>query len=192
MVQVTEVMSRPVVVVGSSTSLRAAAVPLAEDGYAGLPVVDDEGRLVGFLTIGDLLRAGEASIQTAGAAMTAPAVAARAESDLDTVGQLLLTRGVRSVPVIDDEGYVIGIVSRGDILRLSLTSDDAIAVAVQKLLDGYTGMRRWIAQVRDGRVRLAGRFDDDPERRIAMALTRMVPGTRDVRIGAPLAEVGAK
>ncbi|MGZ5390886.1 MAG: histidine kinase, partial [Mycobacterium sp.] len=72
------------------------------------------------------------------------------------------------------------------------TSDDAIAVAVQKLLDGYTGMRRWIAQVRDGRVRVAGRFDDDPERRIAMALTRMVPGTRDVRIGAPLAEVGAK
>ncbi|WP_370500388.1 HPP family protein [Mycolicibacterium sp. jd] len=192
MVQVTEVMSRPVVVVGRSTSLRASAVPLAEDGYAGLPVVDDEGRLVGILTIGDLLRAGEASIQTAGAAMTAPAVAARAESDLGAVEQLLLTRGVRSVPVIDDEGCVIGIVSRGDILRLSLISDDAIAVAVQKLLDGYTGMRRWIAQVRDGRVRLAGRFVDDPERRIAIALTRMVPGTREARIGGPLAEAGAE
>lgn len=87
------------------------------------------------------------------------------------------------MPVVDDEGRVAGIVSRGDLLRLSVTSDDAIAVGVQKLLDDYTGKRRWVAQVKAGEVTVAGRFDES-ERRIAVALARMVPGIRDVRIGA--------
>lgn len=184
MLQVTEVMSRPVVTVLTSASLRAAGVPLAADDYAGVPVVDEQGHLCGMLTTGDLLRAHETGMQTAGAAMTAPPVTASPTTDLDTVGQLLLTRGVRSIPVVDEENNVIGIVSRGDILRLSLTSDDAIAVGVQKLLDNYTGARRWTAQVRDGCVTLTGQFDDDAERRIAAALTRTVPGYRKVRIDA--------
>ncbi|ULE31523.1 CBS domain-containing protein [Mycobacterium sp. IDR2000157661] len=183
MLPVTEVMTRPVITVRCAAALRAAAVPLAEDGYAGVPVVDDDGRLAGMLTVGDILRAREAALETAGAAMTAPAVAVELSTDLDTVGRLLLQRGVRSVPVIDDENRVVGIVSRGDILRLNLTSDDAIAVGVQKLLDNYTGRRRWIAQVREGSVTVAGRFDDESERRIATALARMVPGIREVQIG---------
>lgn len=186
MLKVTEVMSSPVVTVRGATSLREAAVPLATLGYAGVPVVDEEGRLLGMLTIGDLLRAHQTGMQTAGAAMTAPCVAAGLASDLDTVGQLLLTRGVRSVPVVDDQGNVVGIVSRGDILRLSLTSDDAIAVGVQKLLDNYTGVRRWHASVRDGSVTLSGQYDDDADRRIATALARTVPGSREVRISDAL------
>lgn len=133
MLPVTEVMTRPVVTVRRTAALRAAAVPLAEDGYVGVPVVDDDGRLAGILTVGDVLRAGETALQT-------------------EVGRLLLQRGVRSVPVVDEEDRVVGIVSRGDILRLNLTSDVAIAVGVQKLLDNYTGTRRWIAQVREVRI----------------------------------------
>lgn len=188
MLQVTEVMSSPVVTVPSATPLRAAGVPLATGGYAGVPVVDEEGRLLGMLTIGDLLRAHETGLQTAGAAMTAPPVTAGLTADLDTVGQLLLARGVRSIPVVDDEHNVVGIVSRGDILRLSLTSDDAIAVGVQKLLDNYTGIPRWTANVRDGCVTLTGQFDDDADRRIAAALTRTVPGYREVRIDSSMAQ----
>ena len=37
--------------------------------------------------------------------------------------------------------------------------------------------------MRQGDVTLAGRFDDDSERRIAVALARTVPGARDVSIG---------
>ncbi|MEO3761272.1 CBS domain-containing protein [Mycobacterium sp. B14F4] len=192
MLPVTDVMTRPVVTVRCAASLRAAAVPLAEDGYAGVPVVGDDGRLAGMLTVGDVLRAREAAVETAGAAMTAPAISVEISTDLDTVGRLLLQRGVRSMPVVDDENRVVGIVSRGDILRLSMTSDDAVAVGVQKLLDNYTGKRRWIAQVREGRVTVAGCFDDDSERRIATALARLVPGIREVRIGASPAERDAE
>lgn len=176
-------MSRPVVSVRCSTPLREAGTVLADYGYAGLPVVDESGRLLGIVTCGDVLRAGPAREATAGTVMTAPAVAVGLYSDLDEIGRLLVRRGIRSVPVVDDEGRVVGIVSRGDLLRLDMTSDDVIAVGAQKLLDDYTGKRRWIAQVRQGEVLVAGYFDGDAERRIAMALTRMVPGVREVRVG---------
>lgn len=183
MVRIGDVMSRPVVSVQSSTSLREAGALLADYGYAGLPVIDDSGVLLGMLTCGDVLRAGPAGQDMAGAVMSTPAVAAELLSGLDDVGRLLQRRGIRSVPVVDDEGRVVGIVSRGDLLRLDLTSDDVIGVGAQKLLDDYTGKRRWIAQVLHGEVRVAGRFDGDAERRIAAALVGMVPGVRDVRIG---------
>lgn len=184
MLRAQDVMTRPVVSVQRSTPLPEAGSLLADYGYAALPVTDGSGILMGVLTSGDVLRADPAHHHTAEAVMSAPAVAAEMFSGLDRVGRMLTRRGVRSVPVVDDDGRVVGIVSRGDLLRLNVTSDDAIAVGVQKLLDDYTGKRRWIAQVQQGEVTVAGRFDDDSERRIAVALARMVPGTREVRIGA--------
>ena len=176
-------MTRPVVTVRHATPLSEAGAILANCGYAAVPVVDDGGLLLGVITAGDVLRANHRGFATAGEAMACPALAAEMFADVHVVGQLLLGQGIRSLPVVDDEGRVIGIISRGDLLRLDLTSDDAIAVGVQKLLDDYTGKRRWVAQVRGGDVTLAGRFDDDPERRIAIALARTVPGAKTVRIG---------
>ncbi|MDY6998215.1 MAG: CBS domain-containing protein [Actinomycetota bacterium] len=175
-------MTRPVVTVRRDTPLTEAGAVLAGYGYAALPVVDADGLLLGVLTAGDVLRGNHRGLATAGDAMACPALVAEMFADVHVVGQLLLGQGIRSLPVVDDEGRVIGIISRGDLLRLDLTSDDAIAVGVQKLLDDYTGKRRWIAQVRGGEVTLAGRFDDDPERRIAMSLARTVPGVTAVHI----------
>jgi CBS domain-containing protein len=181
-----DVMSRPVVTVRSTTPLQQSGMLLADYGFAGLPVVDADGVLLGMLTSGDVLRADRTRQHTAQTVMTAPAIAAEVFTRIEDVGRLLLQRGVRSVPVVDDHGRVIGIVSRGDLLRLNSNSDEAVAVGVQKLLDDYTGKRRWIAVVRDGDVTIAGVFDDDSERRIAAALAQTVPGAGDVRLGAQL------
>lgn len=186
MLTAADVMSRPVVSVHASTPLQEAGSLLADYGYAALPVTDADGVLLGMVTSGDVLRADRTAAHTAATVMTAPAVAAEMFSEIDGVGRLLLQRGIRSVPVVDESGRVIGIVSRGDLLRLNVTSDDAVAVGVQKLLDDYTGKRRWVAQVRGGDVTVAGVFDDDSERDIARALARMVPGANGVRIGAQL------
>lgn len=186
MLHAADVMSRPVVTVQSDTAVQQAGALLADYGFAGLPVVDADGVLLGMVTSGDVLRADRTRQHTAEAVMTAPAIAAEIFTGIDDVGRLLLQRGVRSVPVVDDEGRVIGIVSRGDLLRLNATSDEAVAVGVQKLLDDYTGKRRWIAAVNGGEVTIAGVFDDDSERRIATALAHMVPGASRVRLGAQL------
>jgi CBS domain-containing protein len=176
--RVEDVMQNPVTTVRQSTSVRMATIPLAEHGFAALPVVDDQDRLVGMLTSGDVLRAGEASTETVDAVMTAPAVAATASQDLAEVARQLLQPGLRSLPVVDDDRRVVGLLSRGDVLRVMLRPDDAIAAHVQALLDEYTGKRRWRVAVNEGRVTITGAFSDESERRIAIALANTVPGTR--------------
>lgn len=90
------------------------------------------------------------------------------------------------LPVIDVMTRPVITVRRTASLRSAAVplSDDTVAVGVQKLLDNYTGRRRWFAQVREGSVTMGGRFDDESERRIADALARTIPGIREVRLGA--------
>ena len=94
---------------------------------------------------------------------------------------------MRSLPVLDNEGRVQGMFSRGDALRIMLRPDETITAGAQARLDDYTGLRRWRATARGGTVTITGIFTDASERRIATALARTVPGVCNVTITtAPL------
>ncbi|MGW4210368.1 CBS domain-containing protein [Lentzea sp. NPDC004789] len=53
-----DVMTSPAVVVNPATTVRAASALLGDHGFSALPVVDDEGGLVGIVSGADLLPAG--------------------------------------------------------------------------------------------------------------------------------------
>lgn len=180
--RVSEVMQRPITVLRTSGLARDAAVMLAQLGYGALPVLDQDDRLVGMLTSGDVLRAGEITDATVGEVMSTPAVSVASDQELAEVWKKLLPRGLRSLPVVDAEGRVVGMFSRGDALRIMLKPDEAIASGAQNLLDEYTGKRRWRVTVREGAATIFGRFLDESERRIALALVRTVPGVRTATI----------
>ncbi|MFI6774788.1 HPP family protein [Nocardia sp. NPDC050412] len=175
--RVREVMQRPIIAVRHNNTAREAALMLAELGYAALPVLDQDDRLIGVVTSGDLLRAGELN-DPVSAVMTTPAISVPDNAALAEVMSRLVTHGLRSVPVVDAEGRVIGMFSRGDALRIMLTPDDALTAGAQNLLDQYTGARRWHVTVDEGDATISGRFADESERRITVALTRTVPGIR--------------
>ncbi|WP_454198637.1 CBS domain-containing protein [Nocardia sp. Marseille-Q1738] len=170
-------MQRPIIAVRHNTTAREAALTLTELGYAALPVLDQDDRLVGVLTSGDLLRADNLE-GTVSAVMTTPAVSVPGSAALAEVTSRLVTHGLRSLPVVDFDGRVVGMFSRSDALRIMLTPDDALAADAQNLLDEYAGARRWHVTVEEGDATISGRFADESERRIAIALTRTVPGIR--------------
>jgi CBS domain-containing protein len=121
--------------------------------------------------------------------MTAPAVSVPDTAVLAEVMDRLVTHGLRSLPVVDANGRVVGMFSRGDTLRIMLTPDDALAGEAQHLLDRYVGARRWHVTVDEGHASISGRFADESERRIAVALTHTVPGIRTATIATtPAAE----
>ena len=115
------------------------------------------------------------------------------DQDLGEVIAMLLAHGVRSLPVLDEQGRVQGMFSRGDALRLMLRPDETIAADAQSLLDDYTGARRWHASARDGAITVCGDFADASERRIATALARTVAGVREVTLttASPAPAAGA-
>jgi CBS domain-containing protein len=87
-----------------------------------------------------------------------------------------------ALPVVE-EGLLIGMVSRRDLLRTMVRDDDVIKSKVRGLLDDYAGSRRhWSVEVNAGAVTVRGDFADEAERSIVGALAHTVPGVSDVHL----------
>ncbi|MEV4135245.1 signal transduction protein, partial [Dactylosporangium sp. NPDC049742] len=83
------------------------------------------------------------------------------------------------------EEHVIGIVSRCDVLRTILPTDDSAQREAQRRLDSYAGGRhRWSVAVHDATATVDGSFDNDMELAVATALVRTTQGVNEVRVSA--------
>ena len=81
----------------------------------GAVVVKDYGRLIGILTERDMLKAMAARVHTSDARvrewMTEDPLTATAEMDVEDAAQVMLEHNFRHLPIVDDNGAVIGLVS---------------------------------------------------------------------------------
>ncbi len=112
-IRVRDIMSRYVVSVTEDTPVIEVARILAERRFSGLPVLDDDGSVVGMVSDFDLLaRDG----QTAGAVMSPDVLTIAEDSDIQEARALLIEQRLARLPVYRGR-ELVGIVSRGDILR---------------------------------------------------------------------------
>lgn len=120
---VESVMSRQVVQILEEIPMAEVRTIAARYDYNGFPVVTPHGRLVGMVTKGDLLRVLRASLsdpdvwqEPVSRWMAHGVLALRPTDPIDTAVALMVESGLRSLPVIDDDGTVVGIVSRNDVM----------------------------------------------------------------------------
>lgn len=196
-----DIMSRPVHTVPQTATVESAAALMTVNSVTALPVVDDDtGTLVGMVSESDLLWHRVPADPTAhlrplpdtdlrerpgkvAEVMSPYPLTTWPEADVADVAEMMLDNDVRSIPVLDD-GVVVGIISRRDILRAIVRGDDVLTLEVQHRLDAYAnGRHRWTATVEGGVARIAGEFDDDTEQ-VVTVLTRTVPGIARVQVGA--------
>jgi CBS domain-containing protein len=172
---------------------------------SALPVVDGQGRVIGIVSEADLLRKEEyqdeqdgvhllegrrrriarakAAGHTAGELMSAPVVTVSPEASVPVAAKLLARHGVKRMPVVDEKGRLVGIVSRADLLRLFLRPDEAIR---REIVDEVLLRGLWIdpatvrVRVVEGIVTLAGQLERKSLIPMAVHLTRTVPGVVDV------------
>jgi CBS domain-containing protein len=140
--KIKEIMTRQVISVSPDVSAMEALKLLFKNQMSGLPVIDNEAKLVGMFTEKDILtyilpsyieKVGRfiyeenpkstkkkfQDLQNVSVAqlMRKEVVTSGEETTLCEVARVMLTQKARRVPVIDKSGKVLGIVSRGDILR---------------------------------------------------------------------------
>jgi CBS domain-containing protein len=198
-----DVMTRRVVALDHKATFKDIVKAMRQWKVSALPVVEEGNRVVGVVSEADLLRKQEvrdgepgryappespaglekAGAVTAGELMTAPAVTVRADATLAQAARTMARSRVKRLPVVGDEGTLLGIVSRSDLLKVFLRDDEDIAEEVR----GEIVARLFPAtptpvrvEVHDGVVRLTGRVRDTALVPVAARLVRGVEGVVDV------------
>ena len=143
---VAEVMTPTPMTVKPDTPLKEAIAILAENKISGLPVVDEQEKLVGVISESDLMwqetgiepppyimildsliylenpsryekEIHKALGQTVKDVMTDKLITIKGEEPVKQAARLLNSKKIRRLPVINDQGKVIGIITQGDIIR---------------------------------------------------------------------------
>lgn len=197
-------MTRAVVTVGPDTSAKYAAELMAEHGFAAIPVVDDDDRLVGIVAEVDVLRNRVSTDprlhlrRSTGDAELAPALVVRGvmttsvrqidtSADLADIARLFVDQHLRSVPVIEGN-HLAGIVSRRDLLRALVRADRDIREDLVRLIEGYTGeLDSWQVTVVEGvaavrRIRGVPEVSVATEHQALRSLAHTVAGVVSVSI----------
>jgi CBS domain-containing protein len=213
MLTVADVMTKPVITVRSDTSLKDVARLLIDNGVSGAPVVDDDGRVLGVVSEADFLvkeqgpdeihhrrlarvmgesdetrrQLDKIEARTAGGAMTAPAVTIAPTRAIRAAAALMTSRGVNRLPVVDD-GRLIGIVSRADLLRAYLQTDDELVRAIRQdvlLRILWLDPDAFHVSVINGEASISGRVERRSTAEMIVETVRMVPGIVAVHASLP-------
>ena len=200
--RVQDLMTTNVLTVRTSAPLKDAAALLAEHRISGLPVVDDDRRVLGVLSEGDILfkESGPSerpsmlgrllalpsngvdpklAARTVGEAMSAPAVTIGPRRPVTEAATTMIEEGVNRLPVVDDERRLIGIVTRADLVRAFVRTD---AEVEQEIREDVLRRMMWMepgmvgVEVADGEVRLTGEVETKTDAEILPRLVQRVPG----------------
>ncbi len=109
-----QIMTSEVVTLDPSMLVENAARLMFESSISGMPVVDEEGLLVGVVSEYDVI---SKQGRTVGEIMTHDVITVGEDTDPETVARMITEQRVRRIPVVTG-GKVVGIISRSDLVRL--------------------------------------------------------------------------
>lgn len=184
---VSEIMTRDVVTATPATSFKDAADAMVVHEVSALPVLDDLGRVIGIVSEADLVsraaKPGRAGPRTVGDVMTTRPFTIGPAEPVVHAARLLHAGRLKHLPVIDEVGVLVGVVSRHDVLGAFARPDAAIADELGAALADPTRTperHRVRATVRAGVVRLTGEVETEDDRPVVTAAAWHVPGVVDV------------
>ncbi|MFP1624709.1 CBS domain-containing protein [Streptomyces sp. 5K101] len=199
-----DLMTTAVVSVRPDTGFKDIVQHLAEHDITAVPVVDDQARPVGVVSEADLLRKRESQADpgghlaaahllpeesakahalTAEGLMSSPAVTARPQWSVVEAARAMARHHVKRLPVVDDAGHLVGIVSRGDLLHVFLRRDPTIREEIMtEVLTRTLGLDPGTVtvQVAEGRVTLTGTVPQSGLIPVVVRLSESVDGVVDV------------
>lgn len=204
--RVGDVMTREVVAVHKHAQYKDIVAVMRRRHVSALPVVDDHDRVVGVVSEGDLLlkeayadrpsgsprlllrhpERAKAAALTAAGLMTSPAVTVMPEATAATAAQVMLGEKVKRLPVVDDTGRLVGIVSRADVLGAYDRPDKQIRDEIlTEVIEGkfFLDSSAFEVKVTSGIVTIAGQMEDLSAAENLLDAIWDVAGVIDIRDG---------
>ncbi|WP_431323777.1 CBS domain-containing protein [Rhizobium sp. YTU87027] len=212
--QAKDIMTTNVVSISPAVGVRHAVAVMIQNNISGLPVVDDESRVCGMLTEGDLLlrreiRLAPRAVRSAeliseidleryicshgwsvADVMSQDVIVARPDSEVSDIAESLQAHRIKRLPIVED-GRLVGIVSRRDILRIIVETpsvtlpreDESIRLAIRTRLRADLGLtpQKIQVSVANGQVTVDGQVESDLKRKAIKVLVESlgIGGYRD-------------
>jgi len=200
------VMTTDVVRAEYGTPFKEVARLLGDHRISGLPVVDEDDKVIGVISETDLMvrqaetpdpfeprkhrrlagltREGrrlavQARARTAGHLMTEPPVTVHADNTIVEAARTMAQHHIERLPVLDEAQRLVGIVTRRDLLQVFLRPDAEIRTDV---VEEVLVRALWVAplsidvSVVEGVVTLTGHMERKSETEIAVSMTRQIDG----------------
>ena len=206
-VRVRDVMTHLVVMLYPTDSVHEAAQRLARNHISGAPVVED-GKVVGIVSESDLIHAvmppvtidRGASVldflsvigrarpsarehgKTVAEVMSPVVIQISPQASIWNAASVMERRGVKRLPVVDEEQYLLGIVSRADLVRAMAKDDAEIAADVIEAIRvlGEETIEDLEVEVAEGVTTITGVADRRSTRNLAAKLAGRTPGVVEV------------
>ena len=200
-----ELMTVDVITVGPNSALKEAARRMIEAGVSGLPVTNASGALIGVISEADLVKT-EADRRTTkrarplrwftssksipesepriGDAMTRDVITLGPDSDHAEAARVMTKAGIKRIPIIGENGDLLGLVSRSDILRVFARPDVEI---IDEIVDDVMKEVLWIDAGRaevvceEGNVVLTGQLETRSDAELLVRLARRLDGVVSVQ-----------
>lgn len=195
--RVLDIMTMDVLTARPDESLKDAARTMVRAGVSGLPVVDSSGTLVGIITEADFLeREADRSrrrllnamldecdsvveAETVGEVMSTDPVVIFPEATVTEAARMMAHHHVKRLPVVDESGKLVGIISRADVVAVFTRPDDVIEDEIREDI-----IRRVLllepdaldVQVKDGIVHISGTVPTATDARLLDELVRRIDG----------------
>jgi len=197
--KVADVMTTDVVTVRATASFKEVARLLGERRVSAVPVVDDDGRVVGVVSEADLLAKAQyprgldarpfegrrrRALRAKAAGSTARELASRpvvvtSEATVVEAVRLAARHQVKRLPVVGAGGELVGIVSRADLLKVFLRSDEEIRAEIATEIVGdhlWVDPETLAIEVTGGVVTLEGELEQRTDVATVVRLARAVDG----------------
>ena len=202
---VKDVMTSRVVAVRKNAPFKDIAALLTRYRVSAFPVLDDDGKVIGVVSEADLLckealiaamgglsaRPGpyhddfaRAAAVTAADLMTTPPVTITLGEPVAGASRLMYNARVKRLPVVSEDGHLVGIISRADVLSVYSRPDDEIGEEITKnviLNEFLSDPGRFTVTVKDGMVTLKGHTESIQQGRDILAGIWRVEGVVSVR-----------
>ncbi|MCX5257140.1 CBS domain-containing protein [Streptomyces canus] len=204
--KVGSVMTSDVVRATYGTPFKEVARLLADHRISGLPVVDEDDKVIGVISETDLMarqaatpdpfgpphrrrlvsltrsarrQTTKAKARTAGGLMTGPPVTVHADDTIVEAARTMAQHQVERLPVLDGTDRLVGIVTRRDLLQVFLRKDAEIR---EEVIEEVLVRVLWLpprsidVSVAEGVITLSGQMERKSETEIAVSMTRRIHG----------------
>ncbi len=120
--KVADYMTKNVFTLSPEDTIEEAINLIHKTGHDGFPVVDDSGKVVGYISSLDLLK--KEPKKKIRDIMSRHLYVARDYMDLRDIARVMFRTGHSKLPVVDDDGKLVGIISNADVIRSQIERAD--------------------------------------------------------------------